>query len=173
MSTETLLDIQGLETAYGNSQVLFGLDMQLQAGTTSTLLGRNGMGKTTTVRSILGLTPPRNGSIRFRGERIEGLSPDRIARMGVALVPEGRSTVPELTVDENLRIAANRQSPDRLEPQATTRRRQLAQRLPVRRVYVPAPETHRRASAQSPALHRARPVLLLSRAHRPPRLPAC
>ena len=111
MSTETLLDIQGLETAYGNSQVLFGLDMQLQAGTTSTLLGRNGMGKTTTVRSILGLTPPRSGSIRFRGERIEGLSPDRIARMGVALVPEGRQIFPNLTVQENLiAFAARRNS---------------------------------------------------------------
>jgi branched-chain amino acid transport system ATP-binding protein len=110
MSTETLLDIQGLETAYGNSQVLFGLDMQLQAGTTSTLLGRNGMGKTTTVRSILGLTPPRSGSIRFRGERIEGLSPDRIARMGVALVPEGRQIFPNLTVQENLIAFATRRN---------------------------------------------------------------
>jgi len=110
MSTETLLDIQGLETAYGNSQVLFGLDMQLQAGTTSTLLGRNGMGKTTTVRSILGLTPPRSGSIRFRGERIAGLSPDRIARMGVALVPEGRQIFPNLTVQENLIAFAARRN---------------------------------------------------------------
>ncbi|CAM8667974.1 LivF ABC-type branched-chain amino acid transport systems, ATPase component [Comamonadaceae bacterium] len=110
MSTATLLDIQGLETAYGNSQVLFGLDMQLQAGTTSTLLGRNGMGKTTTVRSILGLTPPRSGSIRFRGERIEGLSPDRIARMGVALVPEGRQIFPNLTVQENLIAFAARRN---------------------------------------------------------------
>jgi len=110
MSTETLLDIQDLETAYGNSQVLFGLDMQLQAGTTSTLLGRNGMGKTTTVRSILGLTPPRSGSIRFRGERIEGLSPDRIARMGVALVPEGRQIFPNLTVQENLIAFAARRN---------------------------------------------------------------
>ncbi len=110
MSTETLLDIQGLETAYGNSQVLFGLDMQLQAGTTSTLLGRNGMGKTTTVRSILGLTPPRSGSIRFRGERIDGLSPDRIARMGVALVPEGRQIFPNLTVQENLIAFAARRN---------------------------------------------------------------
>ena len=109
-STETLLDIQGLETAYGNSQVLFGLDMQLQAGATSTLLGRNGMGKTTTVRSILGLTPPRSGSIRFRGERIEGLSPDRIARMGVALVPEGRQIFPNLTVQENLIAFAARRN---------------------------------------------------------------
>jgi branched-chain amino acid transport system ATP-binding protein len=110
LSTETLLDIQGLETAYGNSQVLFGLDMQLQAGTTSTLLGRNGMGKTTTVRSILGLTPARSGSIRFRGERIEGLSPDRIARMGVALVPEGRQIFPNLTVQENLIAFAARRN---------------------------------------------------------------
>ncbi|ARV19970.1 High-affinity branched-chain amino acid transport ATP-binding protein LivF [Curvibacter sp. AEP1-3] len=110
MSTETLLDIQELETAYGNSQVLFGLDMQLQAGTTSTLLGRNGMGKTTTVRSILGLTPPRSGSIRFLGERIEGLSPDRIARMGVALVPEGRQIFPNLTVQENLIAFAARRN---------------------------------------------------------------
>jgi branched-chain amino acid transport system ATP-binding protein len=110
MSTETLLDIQGLETAYGNSQVLFGLDMQLQAGTTSTLLGRNGMGKTTTVRSILGLKPARSGSIRFRGERIEGLSPDRIARMGVALVPEGRQIFPNLTVQENLIAFAARRN---------------------------------------------------------------
>lgn len=110
MSTETLLDIQGLETAYGNSQVLFGLDMQLQAGATSTLLGRNGMGKTTTVRSILGLTPARSGSIRFRGERIQGLSPDHIARMGVALVPEGRQIFPNLTVQENLIAFAARRN---------------------------------------------------------------
>ena len=110
MSTETLLDIRDLETAYGNSQVLFGLGMQLQAGTTATLLGRNGMGKTTTVRSILGLTPARSGSIRFRGERIEGLSPDRIARMGVALVPEGRQIFPNLTVQENLIAFAARRN---------------------------------------------------------------
>jgi branched-chain amino acid transport system ATP-binding protein len=113
MSSETILDIQGLETAYGNSQVLFGLDMQLQSGATSTLLGRNGMGKTTTVRSILGLTPARSGSIRFRGERIEGLSPDRIARMGAALVPEGRQIFPNLSVQENLiAFAARRNASD-------------------------------------------------------------
>jgi branched-chain amino acid transport system ATP-binding protein len=110
MSTEALLDIQGLETAYGNSQVLFGLDLQLPSGATSTLLGRNGMGKTTTVRSILGLTPARSGSIRFRGERIDGVSPDRIARMGVALVPEGRQIFPNLTVEENLVAFAARRN---------------------------------------------------------------
>jgi branched-chain amino acid transport system ATP-binding protein len=104
-----LLEIEALETAYGASQVLFGVDLALRPGEVATLLGRNGMGKTTTVRSILGLTPAKRGTIRFRGERIEGLSPDRIARAGVALVPEGRQIFPNLTVRENLvAFAANR-----------------------------------------------------------------
>ena len=103
---ETLLDITDLDTAYGSSQVLFGLNLRIPAGGVATLLGRNGMGKTTTVRSILGLTPARSGSIRFRGERIDQLSPDRIARMGVAVVPEGRQIFPNLTVLENLKAFA-------------------------------------------------------------------
>jgi branched-chain amino acid transport system ATP-binding protein len=104
-----LLEIEALETAYGASQVLFGIDLAMRPGEVATLLGRNGMGKTTTVRSILGLTPAKRGAIRFRGERIEGLSPDRIARAGVALVPEGRQIFPNLTVRENLvAFAANR-----------------------------------------------------------------
>ena len=104
-----LLEVENLETAYGTSQVLFGLSLHVAAGGVATLLGRNGMGKTTTVRSILGLTPPRSGTVRFRGERIDGLSPDRIARMGLALVPEGRQIFPNLSVSENLRaFAANR-----------------------------------------------------------------
>lgn len=105
----TLLEIDTLEAAYGSSQVLFGLSLRLEAGGVATLLGRNGMGKTTTVRAILGLTPPRSGTVRFLGERIDGLSPDRIARMGLALVPEGRQIFPNLSVSENLRaFAANR-----------------------------------------------------------------
>jgi branched-chain amino acid transport system ATP-binding protein len=104
-----LLEIEGLETAYGASQVLFGIDLEVRAGEVATLLGRNGMGKTTTVRSILGLTPAKRGAIRFRGERIERLSPDRVARAGVAIVPEGRQIFPNLTVRENLvAFAANR-----------------------------------------------------------------
>ncbi len=104
-----LLAIEAIETAYGASQVLFGIDLEIRAGEAATLLGRNGMGKTTTVRSILGLTPARSGAIRFRGERIERLSPDRIARAGVAVVPEGRQIFPNLTVRENLvAFAANR-----------------------------------------------------------------
>ncbi|MEF7616225.1 ABC transporter ATP-binding protein [Aquincola sp. MAHUQ-54] len=104
-----LLEVQGLETAYGSSQVLFGIDLRIDAGDVATLLGRNGMGKTTTVRSLLGLARARGGTVRFRGERIERLSADRIARMGLAVVPEGRQIFPNLTVAENLRaFGANR-----------------------------------------------------------------
>jgi len=104
-----MLQIEKLETAYGASQVLFGVDLAIRAGEVATLLGRNGMGKTTTVRSIMGLTPARSGAIRFRGERIERLRPDRIARGGIALVPEGRQIFPNLSVRENLvAFAANR-----------------------------------------------------------------
>ncbi len=100
--SDVLLSVQGLETAYGASQVLFGLDFEVRAGEVVTLLGRNGMGKSTTLRSILGLTPARGGSIAFRGERIERERPDRVARRGIALVPEGRQIFPNLTVRENL-----------------------------------------------------------------------
>jgi len=104
-----LLEIENLETAYGASQVLFGVDLALAEGEVATLLGRNGMGKTTTVRSICGLTRPRGGTIRFAGERIDGLPADRIGRAGIALVPEGRQIFPNLSVRENLvAFAANR-----------------------------------------------------------------
>jgi len=104
-----LLEVDSLETAYGASQVLFGVSFGIESGDVATLLGRNGMGKTTTVRSILGLTPARSGVVRFRGERIDHFAPDRIARMGMALVPEGRQIFPNLSVKENLlAFAANR-----------------------------------------------------------------
>ena len=104
-----LLEVADLETAYGASQVLFGISFDIQAGEVATLLGRNGMGKTTTVRSLLGLTRSHGGSVRFRGERIDALRPDRIARMGLAVVPEGRQIFPNLSVQENLlAFGANR-----------------------------------------------------------------
>ena len=104
-----LLEVQDLQTAYGSSQVLFGVNWRVQAGEVVTLLGRNGMGKTTTVRSILGLTPAQSGRIRFLGESIESWAPDRIARMGLAVVPEGRQVFANLSVRENLlAFAANR-----------------------------------------------------------------
>jgi branched-chain amino acid transport system ATP-binding protein len=104
-----LLEVRELEAAYGASQVLFNVNLCVRDGEAVTLLGRNGMGKTTTIRSIMGLTPARAGTIRFRGERIERTAPDRIARMGVALVPEGRQIFPNLSVRENLvAFAGNR-----------------------------------------------------------------
>jgi len=126
-----LLEVEQLETAYGSSQVLFGIDLTLPAGGVATLLGRNGMGKTTTVRSILGLTPPRRGTVRFLGERIDGLRPDRIARMGLALVPEGRQIFPNLSVSENLRAFAARRNASR-EPWTLERVYALFPRLQER-----------------------------------------
>jgi branched-chain amino acid transport system ATP-binding protein len=107
--TSLLLKIDDLETAYGASQILFRIHLGIREGEAVTLLGRNGMGKTTTVRSIMGLARARGGQISFRGRRIEREPPDRIARMGIALVPEGRQIFPNLTVRENLvAFAANR-----------------------------------------------------------------
>jgi branched-chain amino acid transport system ATP-binding protein len=102
LETSLLLEVRELETAYGTSQVLFGVELDINPGEVSTLLGRNGMGKTTTVRSILGLTQPAKGTIAFRGKRIEREAPDRIARLGIALVPEGRQIFPNLSVREHL-----------------------------------------------------------------------
>ncbi len=104
-----LLEIEGLDCAYGSSQVLFGMSLSVAEGEVVTLLGRNGMGKTTTVRSIMGLLRPRQGTVRYRGQAIQGLAPYKIARAGLGLVPEGRQIFPNLTVYENLvATAANR-----------------------------------------------------------------
>jgi branched-chain amino acid transport system ATP-binding protein len=103
------LEIEGLEVAYGESQVLFGLDLSIAEGEVATLLGRNGMGKSTMVAAICGLVPLKAGRIRFAGQDIAGLRPDAIGRLGVGLVPEGRQVYPNLTVTEHLRaFAANR-----------------------------------------------------------------
>ena len=104
-----MLQLHNVQTAYGPSQVLFDISFQIKPGEAVTLLGRNGMGKTTTVRSIMGLTRAKGGTISFRGKRIEREEPDRIARSGIALVPEGRQIFPNLTVRENLvAFAGNR-----------------------------------------------------------------
>jgi len=97
-----MLEVKGIETFYGASQALFGVDLAVGEGQMVALLGRNGMGKTTTIRSICGLTPPRRGSVTFQGRAIAGLQSFRVARLGVGLVPEGRRCFPNLTVHENL-----------------------------------------------------------------------
>ena len=105
----SLLEVENIETCYGLSQVLFGLSLSIRSGEMVTLMGRNGMGKTTTIRSIMGLTPARAGVIRFAGTEIRGLAAFRIAKLGIGLVPEGRQIFPNLTVRENLVAAsANR-----------------------------------------------------------------
>jgi branched-chain amino acid transport system ATP-binding protein len=114
LETSLLLSVAGLEASYGASQVLFGVDLEIGAGEAVALLGRNGMGKTTTVRAIMGLTRCSRGQIVFRSGRIEARAPDRIARCGIALVPEGRQIFPNLTVRENLQaFAANRSGKQR------------------------------------------------------------
>jgi branched-chain amino acid transport system ATP-binding protein len=109
MADASLLELRDVETSYGLSRVLFGVSLTIARGEMVSLLGRNGMGKTTTVRSIMGLTPAAAGSIRFDGEEIRGLPAYRIAKHGIGLVPEGRQVFPNLTTRENLiATAANR-----------------------------------------------------------------
>src|SRR5476649_202551 len=109
--SDSVLDAAEIETCYGLSQVLFGLSLTIAPGEMVTLMGRNGMGKSTTVRSIMGLTPARAGTIKFLGNEIRGLSSYRIARLGFGLVPEGRQIFPNLSVvDESVKKAANRDS---------------------------------------------------------------
>ena len=105
--TAALLNVDGIETCYGLSQVLFGVSLSIKAGEMVSLMGRNGMGKTTTVRSIMGLTPARSGHIRFADHEVRGLPSYRIAQLGIGLVPEGRQIFPNLTVRENLVAAAS------------------------------------------------------------------
>jgi len=104
--TANLLEVENIETCYGRSQVLFGVSLAIAAGEMVSLLGRNGMGKTTTVRSIMGLTPAGAGAIRFEGADIRRLPPYRVARHGIGLVPEGRQVFPNLTTRENLLATA-------------------------------------------------------------------
>jgi branched-chain amino acid transport system ATP-binding protein len=97
-----MLDVSGLEAGYGEGRVLFGVDLAIRAGEVVTLLGRNGMGKTTTLSAIMGIVRPLAGTVRLDGAAIEKLPPYRIARLGLGLVPEGRQVFPNLTVRENL-----------------------------------------------------------------------
>jgi branched-chain amino acid transport system ATP-binding protein len=105
-----MLKVRNLRAAYGSSRVLHGVDLDVTSGEVVTLLGRNGMGKTTSVSSILGILESRQGEIEFEGQRIETLASHQVAKLGIGLVPEGRQIFPNLTVRENLvATAANRE----------------------------------------------------------------
>jgi branched-chain amino acid transport system ATP-binding protein len=107
MASPALLEVQNIETRYGRSQVLFGVSLVVAAGEMVTLMGRNGMGKTTTVRSIMGLTPAVAGAVRFDGADIGRMPAYRVAQHGIGLVPEGRQIFPNLTARENLLATAS------------------------------------------------------------------
>lgn len=101
-----MLEVRDIHTYYGESYILQGVSLRLEAGQVVALLGRNGAGKTTTINSIVGFVPPRRGQILFKGQDITHLPPHRIARMGMGLVPQGRRLFPNLTVEENVTLAA-------------------------------------------------------------------
>ncbi len=108
-----MLEVNGLETSYGDSQALFGIDFKVDAGQVVTLLGRNGMGKTTTINSIMGIVHPSAGDIHFHGHDITYMSSYQTAKLGLGLVPEGRQIFPNLSARENLvATAANRRKLD-------------------------------------------------------------
>ncbi len=136
--TTPLLEVEHIDTFYGRSQALFGMSLSVGAGEVVTLMGRNGMGKTTTLRSIMGLVRASTGSIRIAGGEVRGLPAFRVARHGLAIVPEGRQVFPNLTVREHLVVAASdRGRPDpwstdrvfALFPPLAARVRQMGSRL--------------------------------------------
>src|SRR6185312_10607641 len=106
MTTSPLLTVENIYTAYGLSRVLFGVSVEVAAGECVVLLGRNGVGKSTTMRSVMGLTPPTSGRVLWKGQDITGWPPHKVARAGIGFVPEDRRIFPELTVWENLDVAA-------------------------------------------------------------------
>ncbi len=128
-----MLQVDNIETSYGTSQVLFGMSLTVGAGEVVTLLGRNGMGKTTTIRSIMGITPIKAGAIRFEGGQIDTLPSYRVAQAGLGLVPEGRQIFPNLSVYENLVATASNRS-GRPNPWSLERVLELFPPLAARRV---------------------------------------
>jgi len=129
-----LLDVSRIEASYGASQALFGVDLGVAEGEAVALMGRNGMGKTTTIRAICNLNPPRAGSVRLAGTDLKGKPSHRVARLGIGLVPEGRRCFPNLTVHENLVAAARpgRWTLDRVNklfPRLAERHAQMARSL--------------------------------------------
>ena len=132
-----LLDVRGLHAGYGASEVLFGIDLAVGAGEIVGVLGRNGMGKTTLVRSVMGLLKPSAGNVCFAGRELRGLAPNVVARAGIALVPEGRQVFPNLSVEEHLSAFA-RKSPGGANTWTPARTLELFPRLAQRRGHLGA-----------------------------------
>lgn len=127
-----LLQVEGIDTFYGRSQALFGMAFEIEEGEVVTLIGRNGMGKTTTVSSVIGLVPVSKGRVTFKGQRLDAVQPHQAARMGLGLVPEGRHIFPNLTVIENLVATAGNRN-KRPEPWTLDRILELFPSLEARR----------------------------------------
>lgn len=111
--TQVLLEVTEVETYYGTSQALFGMGFAVQQGEFATLIGRNGMGKTTTIKSVMGLLKPKSGVVRFAGQTLNPLPAYKVAQLGLGLVPEGRQVFPNLSVRENLVATANNRANSR------------------------------------------------------------
>ncbi|MGN6311440.1 MAG: ABC transporter ATP-binding protein [Xanthobacteraceae bacterium] len=111
MSTQAVIEVEGLDVYYGTSQILFGVGLSVQPGETMALLGRNGAGKSTTMKAIAGLAPPRGGRVTLRGNVVSGLKPHHIARAGLGFVPEDRQIFPDHSVEDNL-IIGHKKGPD-------------------------------------------------------------
>lgn len=131
--TQTLLKVSNLHASYGRAQVLFGVDLSVSVGEVVTLLGRNGMGRSTTIKCLFGLLQPTNGSIEFQDKRVENLQSFQIARKGLGLVPEGRQVFPNLTVEENLIATARDNKDSQLKPWTLDRVYQFFPRLRERK----------------------------------------
>ena len=133
MADGALLEIAGLTAGYGGGTVLHGLNLRVGPGEPVAVMGRNGVGKTTLLKTVMGLLRPRGGTVRFEGERIDGLPPFRVARAGIAYVPQGREVFADLTVEENLILgdlmAADAGRGYELFPALAERRREPAGRL--------------------------------------------
>ncbi|MDM0033783.1 ABC transporter ATP-binding protein [Variovorax sp. J22P271] len=130
-ASRPLLELDAVDAGYGASQVLFGMSIAVRAGACATLLGRNGMGKSTTIKSLMGLIKPRRGVVRWKGDPVQGRPPHAIARAGIGLVPEGRQVFPNLTVRENLVATAIRR-PSSAAPWTLARVHALFPRLAER-----------------------------------------
>jgi branched-chain amino acid transport system ATP-binding protein len=132
MTAPLAIEARGLHTYYGASHILHGVDFTVAAGETVALLGRNGMGKTTLLRSILGLTPPRRGEVHIHGTAMTGAAPHRVVRLGIALVPEGRGIFAGLSVREHLVMVAPKNGEGGLSPWTLSRVLKLFPRLAER-----------------------------------------